>query len=92
FHNHALSSRLREDMLLQAGCFMTQKRVDHGPMMNDRQQDRPLGAKLFNFVAREAPKFVSFGLVGVVNALVNYVITVGLTMVVLIPLGLGNSD
>jgi len=61
-------------------------------MMNDRQQDRPMGARLFDFVAREAPKFVSFGLVGLVNALVNYVITVGLTMAVLIPLGLGTSD
>ncbi|WP_170181935.1 GtrA family protein [Phreatobacter stygius] len=61
-------------------------------MMNGSQQDRSITTRFFEFVAREAPKFVSFGLVGVVNALVNYVITVGLTLGVLIPFGLGASD
>lgn len=61
-------------------------------MMNGSQQDRSIAARLYAFALREAPKFVSFGLVGIVNALVNYVITVGLTMLALAPLGLDTSD
>jgi putative flippase GtrA len=71
---------------------MTQNRVDHGSMMNGSPDGRPLLSRLSDFVVREAPKLVSFGLVGVVNALVNYVVTVGLTMLVLIPSGFGTSD
>lgn len=76
---------------------MTEKRVQHGPMMNDGQQDRPAaqggtGSRLVALVLREAPKVMSFGLIGVFNGFVNYLVTVGLTAWLLAPLGLAGSD
>lgn len=85
-------------MARRAGCFMTEKRVEHGPMMNGRQQNGPAGgapglvARLVALVRREAPKMLSFGLIGVVNGLVNYAVTVGATLLALAPLGLAASD
>lgn len=70
---------------------MTEKRVEHGPMMNDGQQDTGRSG-LIALVLREAPKIMSFGLIGVVNAFVNYAVTVGLTTWLLTPIGLGTHD
>ncbi len=71
---------------------MTEKRVDDGRMMNNGQQNhagRPgLGTRLLG----EARKILSFGLIGVVNGLVNYVVTVGLTLFVLTRFGLAADD
>lgn len=69
---------------------MTQKRVEHGAEMNDRQQIPPASptARLM----AEARKMVSFGAIGVVNGVVNYAITVGITLLVLMPLGLATND
>ncbi len=69
---------------------MTQKRVDDGPRMNDGQQRAP-GA-LRAMLIREGRKMLSFGLIGAINGVVNYVITVGVTLLMLAPLGLATSD
>jgi putative flippase GtrA len=77
---------------------MTEKRVEHGPMMNGRQQDGVPGggagllARLVALVRGEAPKILSFGLIGAVNGLVNYAVTMGVTLLALTPLGLAASD
>ncbi len=41
---------------------------------------------------REAPKMASFAVIGALNGVVNYAITVGVTLLVLTPLGLATSD
>lgn len=69
---------------------MTQKRVDDGPRMNDGQQ-RPAGA-LRDMLLREGRKMLSFGLIGAINGVVNYVITVGVTLFALTPMGLATND
>ncbi len=69
---------------------MTQKRVDDGPRMNDGQQ-RPAGA-LRALLIREGRKMLSFGLIGAINGVVNYVITVGVTLLALAPMGLATND
>ena len=69
---------------------MTQKRVDDGPRMNDRQQIPAEGLR--GRLLAEARKMLSFGLIGVVNGVVNYMITVGLTLFALTPLGLATHD
>lgn len=69
---------------------MTQKRVDDGPRMNERQQIPAEGLR--GRLLAEARKMLSFGLIGVVNGVVNYMITVGLTLFALTPLGLAASD
>ncbi|WP_439572991.1 GtrA family protein [Phreatobacter sp.] len=77
---------------------MAQKRVEHGPMVNGRQQDgrtdRAAGllSRLVSLARREAPKLVSFGLIGVLNGVVNYAVTVGVTLAVLAPLALAGND
>jgi putative flippase GtrA len=71
---------------------MTQKRVDDGPMMNGGQQDRLGAGTIAGFLMREGPKLLSFGIVGAVNGVVNYLVTVGITALVLMPLGLGGHD
>lgn len=56
--------------------------------MNKEQQ--PAGRRAV--LAGEIRKMVSFGIIGVTNALVNYVVTVGVTVLALSPLGLAASD
>jgi putative flippase GtrA len=69
---------------------MTQKRVEHGAEMNDRQQIPP--ASPTSRLMAEARKMLSFGIIGVVNGVVNYAITVGITLLVFTPLGLATND
>ena len=69
---------------------MVQKRVDHGAVMNERQQP-PTGG-LAATLLREGRKMLSFGVIGVGNGFVNYGVTVGVTVLVLTPLGLAASD
>ena len=59
-------------------------------MMNDSRTTRTGG--LVQAFLREAPKMMSFAVVGVLNGVVNYAITVGLTYLVLTPLGLATQD
>lgn len=67
-------------------------------MMNGRQQDGPSDRapgrvpRLVAIGRREAPKLLSFGLIGVVNGLVNYAVTVGVTLLLLAPLALAGND
>lgn len=67
-------------------------------MMNGRQQDGPtdgaagLVPRLVALARREAPKLVSFGLIGVLNGFVNYAVTVGVTVLVLAPLAMAGND
>ena len=69
---------------------MTQKRVDDGAEMNERQQ---IPAKsLVSRLMGEGRKMLSFGLIGAVNGVVNYAITVGVTLMVIAPLGLSTND
>jgi len=88
--DHAAVKGDRASWSPRAGCFVTQKRVDDGPRMNDRQQTdaRGLRARLVT----EARKMLSFGLIGAINGVVNYAITVGVTLVALTPLGLAAND
>ncbi|MDP3544830.1 MAG: GtrA family protein [Phreatobacter sp.] len=58
--------------------------------MNDGQQ-RPAGA-LRDMLLREGRKMLSFGLIGAINGVVNYVITVGVTLFALTPMGLATND
>lgn len=58
--------------------------------MNDRQQIPAEGLR--GRLLAEARKMLSFGLIGVVNGVVNYIITVGLTLFALTPLGLAAND
>lgn len=53
-------------------------------MMNGGQRDGGFWRKLLG----EAPRLASFGAVGVVNGVINYAVTVGLTVLALTPLGL----
>ncbi|AVO43599.1 GtrA family protein [Phreatobacter cathodiphilus] len=69
---------------------MVQKRVDHGAVMNERQQP-PTGG-LAATLLREGRKMLSFGVIGVGNGFVNYAVTVGVTVLVLTPLGLAAND
>lgn len=67
-------------------------------MMNDGQQDSGPGpergrlGRLVALARSEAPKMLSFGMIGVLNGLVNYAVTVGVTLLALAPLGLAASD
>jgi putative flippase GtrA len=58
--------------------------------MNERQQP-PTGG-LAATLLREGRKMLSFGVIGVGNGFVNYGVTVGVTVLVLTPLGLAASD
>lgn len=71
---------------------MTEKRVDDGRMMNDGQQNRRERPGLAARLISEARKIVSFGLIGAVNGVVNYAVTVGLTLFVLARFGLATDD
>jgi putative flippase GtrA len=71
---------------------MTEKRVDDGRMMNDGQQNRGPEAGLAARLMGEARKIVSFGLIGAVNGVVNYAVTVGVTLLALAPLALAAND
>jgi putative flippase GtrA len=71
---------------------MTEKRVDDGRMMNDRQQPAGAGGTLAARLMTEARKMLSFGLIGAVNGAVNYAVTVGVTLLMLAPLALAAND
>ena len=71
---------------------MTEKRVDDGPMMNGGQRGGLGPEGIFGFLMREGPKMLSFGIIGAVNGLVNYAVTVGVTTLALVPLALGAND
>jgi putative flippase GtrA len=60
-------------------------------MMND-SRTTGTGGGLFQMLRREAPKMASFAVIGALNGVVNYAITVGVTLLVLTPLGLATSD
>jgi putative flippase GtrA len=71
---------------------MTERRGDNGGMMNEGQQNGAPARGLLTRLVAEGRKLVSFGLIGIVNGLVNYVVTVGVTLLVLAPLGLAAND
>jgi putative flippase GtrA len=71
---------------------MTEKRVDDGRMMNDGQQQAGTGSTLVARLMIEARKMLSFGLIGAVNGVVNYAVTVGVTLFMLTPLALSAND
>lgn len=60
--------------------------------MNDSRTTRPAAARFVKMLMAEAPKLFSFALIGALNGFVNYLVTVGVTLLVLSPLGLATND
>lgn len=54
-------------------------------------QGRAGAGGLIAAVRREVPRLVSFGMIGLVNGVVNYAVTVAATVLALAPLGLAGS-
>jgi putative flippase GtrA len=84
-------------MPVRNAFIVTERRVNAGGMMNDSRtpdQSPPQSAatSLVARLSRELPKLASFGVIGVLNGVVNYIVTLGLVWGALIPFGLEGAE